>query len=391
MEKLTAEAIAGLGQQAIAPLGLSVVVCCYNSASRLPRIFEQTLAHLAVQRTRGEISWELIVIDNASTDDTAQFAQRCWPAEHSVSACIIHEPRLGQSYAYERGLNEAKFQFVGFVDDDNWVCPDWIERAVNVMLEHPDAGAVGGFSEPVCELAPPWWLHRVGRWMALGPDIAGPSDVSESLETLWGAGMIVRKGAWTELRNKGFRFQLSDRKGDALSGCGDTELCLALRLAGWRLWYDPQLRFRHFMPAKRLNWQYMRRLVNATGASAVDLDPYYLLLKELGRQPPSSAKPVPHRLRVTWLFQIVATVKLLLHHYLTLMRKPLSTWEGRPAALEFEYYLGRLPKLLAMCGRYRPAVQRVRQANWVQSPYENAATGVKIHHEAPKSISRSAL
>jgi glycosyltransferase involved in cell wall biosynthesis len=367
------DAIARRGQQAIAPLGVSVVVCCYNSASRLPRVFEQTLAHLAVQQTRDEIPWELIVIDNASTDDTAHFTQRYWPAEHPVSQRIIREPRLGQSYAYERGLNEAKYQFVSFVDDDNWVCLDWIERVVSVMLERPDAGAVGGFSEPLCEVTPPWWLHRVGNWLALGPDIAGPSDVTESLETLWGAGMTVRRTAWVQLRDQGFCFQLSDRKGEALSGGGDSELCLALRLAGWRLWYDPQLRFRHFMPAKRLNWQYMRRLVNATGASAVDLDPYYLLLKELGRQPASSDKRVPHKLRVTWLFQIIATVKVMLQHYLTLMLEPFSAWEGRPAALELEYCLGRLPKLLAMCGRYRPAVRRVRQASWVQSAFEGVA------------------
>jgi glycosyltransferase involved in cell wall biosynthesis len=370
--------------QAIAPLGVSVVVCCYNSASRLPAVFEQTLAHLAVQQTHGDLLWELIVIDNASTDDTAQFARRCWPAQHPISARILHERQLGLSYARARGLNEAKFEFVSFVDDDNWIHADWIKRVVSVMLEHPEAGAVGGFSEPVCEVTPPWWLHRVGRWLALGPDIADPSDVTESLERLWAAGMTVRRTAWLELRDRGFRFHLPDRKGEALSGCGDTELCLALRLAGWRLWYDPQLQFRHFMPANRLTWQYMRRLVNATGASAVDLDPYYLLLKELGRQPPSSAKPVPHMVRATWIFQIIATVKLMLHHYLTLLHEPFSTREGHPAALELEYCLGRLPKLLATCGRFQRAVRRVRQANWVQPALESMATGVKIDQEGNK-------
>jgi glycosyltransferase involved in cell wall biosynthesis len=373
-----------LGRQAIAPLGVSVVVCCYNSASRLPRVFEQTLAHLAIQQTRDEIPWELIVVDNASTDDTVQFAQRCWPAEHPISAHIVHEPRLGLSYARERGLNEATYKFVSFVDDDNWVCSDWIERVVSVMLEHPEAGAVGGFSEPSCEVTPPWWLHRVGMWIALGPDIDGPSDVTESLEILCGAGMTVRKTAWVDLRHNGFRFQLSDRKGEALSGCGDTELCLALRLAGWRLWYDPQLRFRHFMPANRLNWQYIRRLVRTTGASTATLDPYYIVLEKLGRRPLSAARRTPRALRATLLFEIIYTVRSMIYHYLTLIRGSFSTWEGQPAALELEYYLGRLPKLLAMCGTFQPAVRRVRRASWVQSPVQGVSAAVKIHHGSEK-------
>src|ERR1700719_3404911 len=83
----------------VAPLGVSIVVCCFNSASRLSEAFAQTLAHLAAQETTAETRWEVIVVDNASTDDTAQVAQKSWPRQLEDSLQVVGEPRLGLSYA----------------------------------------------------------------------------------------------------------------------------------------------------------------------------------------------------------------------------------------------------------------------------------------------------
>src|SRR6266568_2014628 len=96
------------------PLGVSVVICCHNSAKRLAA----TLAQLVAQRVPSEIPWEVIVIDNASTDGTAQVAAACWPAVNCVPLRIISEPRLGLTYARQRGFREAKYEFISFVDDD---------------------------------------------------------------------------------------------------------------------------------------------------------------------------------------------------------------------------------------------------------------------------------
>jgi len=54
--------------------GISVVICCYNSASRLPA----TLQHIAEQSLDSEILWEIIIVDNASTDNTAEIASTYW-------------------------------------------------------------------------------------------------------------------------------------------------------------------------------------------------------------------------------------------------------------------------------------------------------------------------
>src|SRR5207245_9963396 len=78
-----------------APFGVSVIVCCHNSASRLPA----TLTHLAGQRCEGRFAWEVILVDNASSDGTARFAQELWPLEAPASIRVVHEARIGLAFS----------------------------------------------------------------------------------------------------------------------------------------------------------------------------------------------------------------------------------------------------------------------------------------------------
>jgi len=81
-------------------LGVSIVICCHNSARLLPK----TLSHLKRQRVPDGLSWEVVIVDNASTDDTGRIARGCWAEGGPVCLRVIREPRLGLSYARERGF-----------------------------------------------------------------------------------------------------------------------------------------------------------------------------------------------------------------------------------------------------------------------------------------------
>ncbi|HLB90290.1 MAG TPA: glycosyltransferase, partial [Terriglobales bacterium] len=111
------------------PTGVSAIVCCYNSASRLPA----TLAHLASQRCEGRFPWEVILVDNASTDGTGRIAQELWPQDAPVHLRVVHEARLGLAYARQRGISAARYELLSFVDDDNWVCPNWVQLVWELM------------------------------------------------------------------------------------------------------------------------------------------------------------------------------------------------------------------------------------------------------------------
>jgi hypothetical protein len=79
------------------------------------------------------------------------------------------------------------------------------------------------------------------------------------------------------LRLTGFKSLLSDRKGNLLSSGGDSELCFAIRLAGYSLYYQEDLKFRHFIPEGRLQWDYLVKLHKSFARSTPIIELYYLV------------------------------------------------------------------------------------------------------------------
>jgi len=328
--------------------GVSVIVCCHNSARLLP----DTLAGLATQRfNASRPACEIVVIDNASTDQTAAVALASWPADCAIPLKIVREPTLGLTAARLRGIAEASYEFICFVDDDNRVSPDWIETIFQVMIAHPEIGACGGQVQAAPETDLPPWFDRFQNYYAVGQQ-GGAGDVTEARGYLWGAGLCLRKTAWDKLAENHFTFLLSDRSGNSLSSGGDAELCYALRLSGWKLWYEPQLTMSHFLPAARLQWSYLRRLSRAFGAATLSLDAYEFALK--GK---------PHgfldRCRRTWAWQTLATFKYLWRRPLKLLTAPFSPQEGDPEVLRIENLWGRLTALLRRRREYAANQRRV--------------------------------
>ena len=256
--------------------GVSVIICCHNSAARLP----ETLRHLAAQRVPSDLSWEVVVVDNGSTDNTADAAISSWPKDGPAPLRVVPEPELGLSHARERGRHEARYAFISLVDDDNWVAPDWVAVVNEVLTSHPEVAACGGDIEAVCETGPPRWFASQQRNFATGAQGTCSGYIADTPGYLFGAGLSIRRSAWENLLHGGFKQVVGDRKGAGSLGGGDLELCFALRLAGWKLWYDPRLKLRHFIPNQRLRWSYLRRLYRGTGVVGVHLAPYKIALQE---------------------------------------------------------------------------------------------------------------
>ena len=191
--------------------GFSVIICCHNGATRLPT----TLAHLIAQEPP-MTPWEVLLIDNASTDGSAAVARSCW--RHGPAPLrIIDESRPGVRYARERGLTEAKYEFLGFVDDDNWVAPDWVGAANDIISSDSSLGAVGSIRTPACEVSPPAWFEKFHSIYAVLTD-HDLKQVQQPLQYLPTSGLCVRKTAWDKLIQDGFRFQLTGRLGKKIFG-----------------------------------------------------------------------------------------------------------------------------------------------------------------------------
>lgn len=327
--------------------GVSIIICCHNSAHRLP----ETLAHLAQQRRTEGITWEVLIVDNASTDGTAEVARELWPADAPAPLRVVDEPALGLSQARRRGLRDARYELLSFVDDDNWVCPDWVALTVEIMDAHPESGACGGMVTAVCEGAPPAWFSAVQGSYAVGSQAPAAGDVSEQPGYLWGAGLTIRRAAWETLASGGFRPLLAGRTGRSLLSGEDSELCLALRLAGWRLWYDPRLALQHYIPAGRLEWRYLRRLHEGFGASGAVLNPYRAQLQ--GTAPTRQQ---------SWGWQSLATLRRILLRPWKTLRACCQPLEGDLDVLEIDKQFGFLREVLRSRGAHAADIRQLADA-----------------------------
>lgn len=340
--------------------GISVIIPCHNAAQRLP----QTLAHIAAQQVSPELRWEVILIDNASTDNTSQVALHAWPANAPAPLRAVLEPRLGANYARERGFAEAKYEIITFVEDDNWIAPDWLTLVVEVMDQHPEIGACGGLNEAVCEINPPDWFERYAYCYAIGPQGKEPGDITWTRGYLFGAGLTVRKAAWHQLVQEGFRLRLPDRQGaqtNTINSGGDVEICSALRLSGWQLWYEPGLKLRHFLMGHRLNWDYLRRLNRGFGAKSVGLDPYRLILH-------NHPNVLKGRLGRIWITQALAPIVFLFRKLRKVIQSRSNSLEGDVDAILVEHQLGRLSELLRQRNTYDQAFYDIWNASWRKKP-----------------------
>jgi glycosyltransferase involved in cell wall biosynthesis len=253
--------------------GVTILICTYNGAERL----SQTLRHIAAQQFPPSIGCELIVIDNASTDDSIAISHREWElCDTTIELRVITEPKAGLTFARETGFLLARYNYIVLCDDDNWLEFDYVEKAFALMEQHPEIGILGGQGNFVFEKAAPAWLLACNLY-AGGSQAAQSGKVADHF--VYGAGAVLRKSAYENICARGFVSNLTDRQGGNLSSGGDYELCYVLALAGYAVWYEASLRFDHFITANRLTLPYYLTYIQESSHCFSVLEPYKILLK----------------------------------------------------------------------------------------------------------------
>lgn len=136
----------------------SVAIRTYNRAKYLPELLEK----LRSQINTDNISWEIVIVDNNSTDNTAniiQQYQRDWKKNFPIN--YYFESKQGASFARQRAIKEAKAPLIGFLDDDNIPAPDWVASAYTFGQAYPQAGAYGSRIHGDFEVQPPENFERI--------------------------------------------------------------------------------------------------------------------------------------------------------------------------------------------------------------------------------------
>lgn len=237
-------------------MAVSIIICCYNSAKRLP----ETLKHIVNQHVAPDFLWEVVLVDNNSSDKTKEIAAEEWSKYNtSCSFRIISEPTPGVGWARRKGVLEARYDYVLFCDDDNWLHENYVSNAYKYITADANTVAIGGRGEPVFETPEPSWFKNVYSSYALGPQsVPG---------TLYSAGLIVNKKVLLNLYNIGFESLLVGRTGTSLSSGEDFEYMYLVQIIGYKIDYKDDLVFKHFIPKEKLTLTYVDKLFKGFGDS----------------------------------------------------------------------------------------------------------------------------
>ena len=248
--------------------GLSVIMCAHNPQ---PLVIGRTIAALERQTTLKK-SWELLVIDNASSSQLALSIDLSWHPR----ARHVREERVGLTHARLRGIAESKSDLLIFVDDDNLLDPDYLAKALEIAQNFPKLGAWGGSIVPEFASPPPAWAEN-HLWLVSVRKIHERHIGSSREPGLlpWGAGLCVRRVVATEyarlLSTQENRAAL-DRSGGSLSSAGDTDLVLTALDLGLATGLFPELVVTHLIPATRVEPDYLQRMAREMAQSLVLLD-----------------------------------------------------------------------------------------------------------------------
>lgn len=251
-------------------LDATALIATYNRSTLL----DETLTHLAKMRVSPALTWDAIVIDNNSNDDTRAVVERHIP-NFPVRLQYLFEARQGRSSALNAGIAAATGRVLAFTDDDVRVVDGWLDAACAPLTSGDPAIAYsGGPVRPIWGAAPPDWLDldRGDLWGTIAIQNHGDRAFvyEEGRKVPLGANMAVRRDAFALIG--GFRPDLGRTGGTLVLGQEVPELLLRARAASLRGMYVPAMVVHHHIPAKRLTPAYFRRWWFGKGVSRAALD-----------------------------------------------------------------------------------------------------------------------
>lgn len=244
-------------------MDFTVAIPTYNGGKRVPEVLERLREQIGAEK----ISWEVIVVDNNSTDNTAQVVgeyQANWPLSSPLR--YVLETEQGAACARQRAVEEARGSLVGFLDDDNIPALDWVAQAYKFGQAHPNVGVYGSQIHGDFEVEPPEDFKKIACYLAITERGSKPHRYEPRSKMLPpGAGLVVRRHVWCE--NVPKRLVLNHKGREAGLASEDLEVALYIQRAGWEIWYNPDMHVHHKIPQSRLSKESLVGVFRCVGLS----------------------------------------------------------------------------------------------------------------------------
>ena len=231
-------------------MNTTVVLCTCNRCESLAK----ALASAARLQLPESVDWEVLVVDNNSSDRTREVVQE-YCGRFPGRFRYLFEPRQGKSHALNAGIREARGEIIAFIDDDVVVEPTWLSNLTAGLHDGQWAGA-GGRILPQTPIVPPDWIPLQDRY-ALAPLALFDPDLEAGQldEPPYGTNMAFHRRVFVAYG--GFRPDLGPGSdGGHPQKSEDSEFGHRLIAAGERLRYEPSAIVYHAVPPSRVQKSY---------------------------------------------------------------------------------------------------------------------------------------
>jgi L-malate glycosyltransferase len=229
--------------------GLTVALATHNGAPTLPRVLDGYL-----RATPPGCDWRLVIVDNASTDDTAAVIARY---RDRLPIVFLTESRRGKNRALNAAIPSFTGSLVVLTDDDAIPAPDFLLRWSEAADSHPGYAMFGGAVRPAWPDAPPSWLLsstvEMTSAFSITPDI--PAGEIEP-EMIFGPNMAIRRDVFAN----GLNFDESiGPNGRSYAMGSETFLTLRIAQLGHRAWFLPDIVVEHIIRPRQLTPEWLRQ------------------------------------------------------------------------------------------------------------------------------------
>ena len=309
--------------------GFTVVIPTYNGSKRLPLVLDKLYSQINIE----ELSWEVIVVDNNSQDETEKVIreyQKNWYQE--ITLRYFTEEKQGAGFARKKAVQVANSPLIGFLDDDNIPAQNWVAAAYEFAEKFPKAGAYASqiHGDFTGELPPNF--NRIKPFFAITERGEKPLLYKPKSKVIPpSAGLVVRRKAWLESVPK--HCILSGRKPGSMLTGEDTETISYIQQAGWEIWYNPAMEVIHKIPKHRLEKDYLISFFRGIGLSRyvtrmLGVKPWLKLLVLLCYSVNDFRKILYHLLKYNLKLQTDVVAACELELYINSLISPFYLWKN---------------------------------------------------------------
>jgi len=232
---------------------VSVIICTYNREKHIGRALESLIS-----QTANKAQYEIVVIDNNSTDNTPKIIKDFKEKYPEYNIVIEKETNQGLSFARNKGIDIAKGEIISFIDDDAIAQPNFVDNIISNLEKYPNHLAFGGKVLPKYEKEkePEWmtsYIERIISVVDMGDQIA-KFDKTYPV----GCNMIFRREIFDKVGKFNTKLRLRS---------DDKYIFLKIKEAGYEVLYLPDVVVYHFIDDFRTTKEYVVKISRLNGKS----------------------------------------------------------------------------------------------------------------------------